>query len=70
MRTKVCAQGILQNLYNPKKYAMHLPTMKFDCEDVIEKYNDDLVDALTLGEDMDEFCTEQDVCTRTHRDEL
>ncbi len=69
-QSRVCAPGVLERLNNPKGYAMHVPTMKYDCVDVIETINDDVVDAITLGENLDDFCVEQDLCTRSHRDEF
>lgn len=53
---------MLQNVPNPKKYALHLPTVKYDCEDLVEVFGEDIVDALTLGEDMDSFCAVQQQC--------
>ena len=54
--------GALSSIHNPKKYAMHIPTVKYDCEDVIDTYGEDMIDALTLGEDMSEFCVVQEQC--------
>merc|ERR1719494_524143 len=62
MKTKVCNQTNLQSIPNPKGYAMHLPTAMFDCEDLLRSVGEDLIDALSLHEDMDQFCHEQDMC--------
>ncbi len=43
---------------------MHLPTVKYDCDDIIDVMGDDIVDALTLGEDMKQFCSAQEQCLR------
>ena len=62
LQKRVCVQSVLTEVPNPKKYAMHLPTIKFECEDLVEKFGQDMVDALDLKEDMSEFCLTQDLC--------
>jgi len=64
IEAQTCFQTALSSLPNPKNYALHIPTIKFECEDVIEQNGGDLIDALTLSENMNEFCVEQDLCER------
>ena len=59
---KVCNRNTLSALPNPKGYALHHPTLQFECDDVLENFGDGLVDALTLGEDMAGFCWDVDIC--------
>lgn len=67
MKAKVCNNSNLQRIPNPKGFAIHLPTVMFDCEDLLRNVGDDLIDALSLAEDMDAFCHEQEMC---QKDEL
>jgi len=67
MKTKVCNSSNLQSIPNPKGYAIHLPTIMFDCYDLLRNVGEDLIDALSLQENMDAFCHEQEMC---HKDEL
>ncbi|CAE8616556.1 unnamed protein product [Polarella glacialis] len=59
---KICNRNVLSALPNPKGYALHHPTLQWECEDLMEHTSEALVDALTLGENMASFCWEQDVC--------
>eukprot|EP00931_Biecheleriopsis_adriatica_P038052 TRINITY_DN21822_c0_g1_i3.p1 TRINITY_DN21822_c0_g1~~TRINITY_DN21822_c0_g1_i3.p1 ORF type:complete len:173 (+),score=40.45 TRINITY_DN21822_c0_g1_i3:41-559(+) len=56
MNQKVCNRNLLAQLPNPRGYALHHPTLKYECDDVLENFGEALVDALTLGEDMAAFC--------------
>ncbi|CAJ1370565.1 unnamed protein product [Effrenium voratum] len=59
---KVCNRNVLAQLPNPKGYALHHPTLHYECEDVLENFGDGLIDALTLGEDIAAFCWDVDIC--------
>mmetsp|Transcript_792 Transcript_792/g.1980 ORF Transcript_792/g.1980 Transcript_792/m.1980 type:complete len:177 (-) Transcript_792:23-553(-) len=59
---RVCNRNTLAELPNPKGYALHHPTLQYECDDVLENFGEGFVDALTLGENMGEFCWDIDVC--------
>uniref|UniRef100_A0A7S4VRQ1 Uncharacterized protein n=1 Tax=Alexandrium monilatum TaxID=311494 RepID=A0A7S4VRQ1_9DINO len=62
VKQKVCAKPFLNTLPNPKGYALHLPTVHYDCEDLLEGHGSGLLDALTLGEDLAAYCWEAEIC--------
>eukprot|EP00397_Hematodinium_sp_SG-2012_P065631 GEMP01095938.1.p1 GENE.GEMP01095938.1~~GEMP01095938.1.p1 ORF type:complete len:143 (+),score=36.29 GEMP01095938.1:51-479(+) len=68
LRKQMCSRGNLQRIPNPKGYSIHMPTLVFDCEDLIDNVGEDLMDALSMHEDVTTFCRDQDACRRT--DEL
>ncbi|CAD7971722.1 unnamed protein product [Amoebophrya sp. A25] len=70
LQKHVCQQNNLSHLPNPKGYALHLPTLKYDCEDLVENLGMDLIDALTLSEDVvKDFCADQDECPAEDSDD-
>ncbi|CAD7953097.1 unnamed protein product [Amoebophrya sp. A120] len=70
LQKRTCIQNSLAQLPNPKQYALHLPTLKFDCEDLVEKLGPDFLDALSLKEPMGgKFCAEQDECPEVDSEE-
>lgn len=62
VRRKICNRGYLNSLPNPRGYALHLPTLEYECEDFLEEHGESLVDALTLGEALLPFCWDSDIC--------
>mmetsp|Transcript_19383 Transcript_19383/g.53219 ORF Transcript_19383/g.53219 Transcript_19383/m.53219 type:complete len:184 (+) Transcript_19383:68-619(+) len=62
LRTKVCTRGFLSELPNPRGFAIHHPTLQWDCEDFLDVQSEAIVDALTLGESLASFCWDSDVC--------
>lgn len=57
-----CSRGFLNGMPNPRGYAIHAPTIQFECENFFEEHSEALVDALTLGEVMRPFCWDADIC--------
>mmetsp|Transcript_112628 Transcript_112628/g.351131 ORF Transcript_112628/g.351131 Transcript_112628/m.351131 type:complete len:182 (+) Transcript_112628:47-592(+) len=62
VKKKVCNKPFLNTLPNPNGYTLHLPTVHFDCEDLLESHGSGLFDALTLGEDLAVYCWEAEIC--------
>eukprot|EP00933_Yihiella_yeosuensis_P025033 TRINITY_DN19400_c0_g3_i1.p1 TRINITY_DN19400_c0_g3~~TRINITY_DN19400_c0_g3_i1.p1 ORF type:complete len:196 (-),score=52.49 TRINITY_DN19400_c0_g3_i1:64-651(-) len=58
----VCNKPFLAKLPNPKAYALHHPTLQYECDDLLEEQAENLIDALAMKEDIAKFCWEQDVC--------
>merc|ERR1712187_367144 len=62
LSSKVCSRTYLNSLPNPMQYALHIPTVKWECEDFVENHGENLVDAFSLGEDPAAFCWDGDFC--------
>merc|ERR1719350_807121 len=62
VQKKVCAMPYLQKVPNPQGYALHYPTLQYECENFFDTTGEDLVNALTLGEDLKEFCWDLGAC--------
>ena len=63
MEKQLCSGPSVEKVPNPKNYAKHIPTLKYECEKLFEDFGEELVDALTLKEDVSRrFCINQDVC--------
>mmetsp|Transcript_1797 Transcript_1797/g.3661 ORF Transcript_1797/g.3661 Transcript_1797/m.3661 type:complete len:183 (-) Transcript_1797:89-637(-) len=62
VKKNVCNKPFLNSLPNPKGYALHLPTVHYECEDFLETNGDGLVDALTLSEDLASYCWDAEIC--------
>eukprot|EP00929_Paragymnodinium_shiwhaense_P014044 TRINITY_DN121915_c0_g1_i1.p1 TRINITY_DN121915_c0_g1~~TRINITY_DN121915_c0_g1_i1.p1 ORF type:complete len:194 (+),score=38.60 TRINITY_DN121915_c0_g1_i1:61-642(+) len=58
----VCNRGFLNDMPNPRGYAIHAPTIVWECDSFFEEQGEALLDALTLGEEMRVFCWDQEVC--------
>mmetsp|Transcript_97348 Transcript_97348/g.272429 ORF Transcript_97348/g.272429 Transcript_97348/m.272429 type:complete len:165 (-) Transcript_97348:61-555(-) len=62
VKKKVCNKLFLSELPNPKGYAKHVPTVQYECDNVLEEHGSNIVDALTLGDEVASFCWEADIC--------
>mmetsp|Transcript_25704 Transcript_25704/g.85760 ORF Transcript_25704/g.85760 Transcript_25704/m.85760 type:complete len:214 (-) Transcript_25704:117-758(-) len=62
VQKSVCNRGYLGKLPNPKGYAKHMPTVEYDCNNVLEEHGPTLLDALTLGDEIASYCWEADIC--------
>mmetsp|Transcript_103519 Transcript_103519/g.183905 ORF Transcript_103519/g.183905 Transcript_103519/m.183905 type:complete len:184 (+) Transcript_103519:66-617(+) len=62
LKRKICNKNLLAALPNPNGYALHHPTLQYECEDILETNGEGMVDALTLNEDMGKYCFDIDIC--------
>mmetsp|Transcript_62731 Transcript_62731/g.149666 ORF Transcript_62731/g.149666 Transcript_62731/m.149666 type:complete len:173 (+) Transcript_62731:110-628(+) len=58
----VCKRSFLSGLPNPNGYAMHMPTLTYECDNLVEEQGESMVDALGLGENLKTFCWDSDIC--------
>mmetsp|Transcript_22137 Transcript_22137/g.40704 ORF Transcript_22137/g.40704 Transcript_22137/m.40704 type:complete len:180 (-) Transcript_22137:84-623(-) len=68
VKSAVCNRQRLKTLPNPNNYALHMPTISYECENLMEEQVEGMVDALGLGENLSSFCWENGICGG--RDEL
>lgn len=64
LKQMVCNQGNLSKLENPKNYAMHMPTVEYDCTKFIDTVGSDLENALSFDENLNNFCLDEGGCRR------
>mmetsp|Transcript_1883 Transcript_1883/g.3749 ORF Transcript_1883/g.3749 Transcript_1883/m.3749 type:complete len:178 (-) Transcript_1883:141-674(-) len=62
VKSAVCNRQRLSGLPNPNNYALHMPTITYECENLMEEQMESMVDALSLGEDLRGFCWENGIC--------
>lgn len=62
LKKNICNRQSLSALPNPKQYALHIPTVQYDCDNVLEEHGAGFIDALSTGEDITPVCWDLDIC--------
>ena len=62
IKKNICNKAFLPTLPNPKGYALHIPTVQYECDNVLENHGTDLLDAISMGDDITPLCWDLDIC--------
>mmetsp|Transcript_16804 Transcript_16804/g.37098 ORF Transcript_16804/g.37098 Transcript_16804/m.37098 type:complete len:135 (+) Transcript_16804:43-447(+) len=61
---KVCKRHVLEGVKDLVDGAIHWPTFVYDCEQVVDGFGADMLDALSTDEDLAHFCKEELGCKK------
>merc|ERR1719203_1666056 len=62
VKKKVCNRAFLTAMPNPRGYALHMPMVQYECDNLMESHASNIVEVLTLGEDVAPYCWESEIC--------